>query len=196
MITSPTSVPLSLALALTSQTALQPYNPLRRLIHTIDRYMRHLRLPLIIIGTVWTVSLLFITPTLIVYITATLYIFIWILEIITHYLPHPLGTVVDSATTHPLDRAIVRIIKHEGSHQALIGTHVTHTDGVYLFLVSPGTYSLSVIRPGYAPTRTASEIYTKPSHTKETVMLHQDGEQNTKERESASNTYIQNSEPV
>jgi uncharacterized repeat protein (TIGR01451 family) len=66
----------------------------------------------------------------------------------------PWGIIFNSLTKQPIDLAIVRLFDQ---NKRLVGTKVTDRLGRYGFLVEPGTYTLTVIKPGFIyPTRILS----------------------------------------
>lgn len=65
-------------------------------------------------------------------------------------MPHDLrnaARVTNGATGTPLNYAIVRIFNAE--YNKLLETSVTGADGKYAFIVGPGTYTISVEKPGF-----------------------------------------------
>lgn len=58
------------------------------------------------------------------------------------------GTVYDESTQRPLSKAMVRLFDFKTMR--LVSTAITDKNGDYIFIVQPGEYVMSVIKPGYA----------------------------------------------
>ncbi len=61
--------------------------------------------------------------------------------------PRKFGVIRDAQTKKPIPSAIVRLYNNE--YKKLVATNITDAKGQYSFLVGPGTYFVSIEKPGY-----------------------------------------------
>jgi hypothetical protein len=62
-------------------------------------------------------------------------------------IPRKFGVIRDAQTKKPIPSAIVRLYNNE--YKKLVATNITDAKGQYSFLVGPGTYFVSIEKPGY-----------------------------------------------
>jgi 5-hydroxyisourate hydrolase-like protein (transthyretin family) len=111
-----------------------------------NRLLERLRVPLLIIGIIFSVIMMFVAFELIYLLSLIFYILLGILEYLRTRKARPYGVVTDTFN-HPLEMTIVRIYKKENNR--LIETDVTDRDGRFRFLVAPGVYYVVASKPGY-----------------------------------------------
>lgn len=117
----------------------------------LTNILNHLRLPVIIFGTVLAIYQVLIINDKVTWLILLFYIILWIVEIISKIAPRTFGVVWDNATDKPLNRAIVRFYRLINSKPALVATTVTGGDGAFKFLFEAGEYQCGVSRIGYRP---------------------------------------------
>lgn len=112
----------------------------------VNRFLQKLRLPLLVIGFIFSIIMLIFAYELLFVFALIFYILIGILEYLRTRKSRPYGIVTD-IFNHPLEMTIVRIFEKKSNR--LLETDVTDQDGRFKFLVSPGVYYLTAVKPGY-----------------------------------------------
>mgnify|MGYP005845930881 CR=1 FL=1 len=112
----------------------------------LTRFLEKLRLPLLVIGIIFAVTMMIVAFEAIYLLSLIFYILLGILEYLRTRKARPYGVVTDTFN-HPLETVIVRIYQKENNR--LIATDVTDRDGRFRFLVVPGVYYLSAAKPGF-----------------------------------------------
>ncbi|OGY24635.1 MAG: hypothetical protein A2Y57_00740 [Candidatus Woykebacteria bacterium RBG_13_40_7b] len=112
----------------------------------INRFLQKIRIPLLIIGTVFAIIMIITSYHIVFVLSLLLYLLLFILEYLKTKKARPYGVVSD-VYGHPLEIAIVRI--YEKKSGKLVETDVTDSEGRYKFLVEPGIYYLTAAKPGY-----------------------------------------------
>jgi hypothetical protein len=129
---------------------------------TIQRIGRWSSWPLFITGALLNTLLVFLDPRLSHLVIEVLYVFIIIIKIAIEIRTRPAYGLVRDAITHvPLDLAVVRLLDAETNR--LVMTRVTNTQGKFFALPPPGTYTITVTKPGYG-TFTKPEVVITDEH--------------------------------
>lgn len=120
-----------------------------RALTLLTNILNHLRLPVIIFGTVLAIYQTLVVNDKVAWLILLFYVILWMVEIISKIAPRTLGVVWDDATDKPLDRAIVRFYRLINSKPALVATTITGGDGAFKLLFEAGDYQCGVSRIGY-----------------------------------------------
>ena len=130
-------------------------NALKRFINAINPF-------LLFIGTVVSILILVIAPTITNYFIFFVYIAFDLLKVyFTFHLIKPFGKVLNQVTGEVLSLAVVRIFDEENNW--LLATKVTDDLGRFNFLLEPGRYYITCSRAGFAPYRSETIVLTKAS---------------------------------
>lgn len=119
-----------------------------RLISQFESLARLLNVPVLILGLILSALIVFGQPTvlnlavLVLYGFAALYTFAqWLRH------GHRAGLVIDDHTTSKLNLAILRLF--DTVTGKLLASKVTNDKGEYFLWTHPGTYKVSIVKPGY-----------------------------------------------
>ena len=112
----------------------------------INRFLQRIRIPLLVIGTVFAVVMIITNYNIVYVLSLVFYAFLAILEYFHSRKARPYGIVSD-VFGHPLEIAMVRI--YEKKTNRMVATDVTDAQGRFHFLVNPGIYYLTATKPGY-----------------------------------------------
>lgn len=112
----------------------------------INHFLQKLRLPLLVVGLIFALVMIFTSYSLLYLLSLIFYLLLGILEYLRTFKARPFGVVVDTYN-HPLGMVIVRIYRKENNR--LLETDVTDSAGRFRFLVAPGVYYLVAAKPGY-----------------------------------------------
>lgn len=135
----------------------------RRLLHLLNPY-------LLAIGTILSILMFILFPTLINYAVLMIYVVldaykIWLMR----HTVRPYGRVLDRATDDPLPLSIVRAF--HSTNNWLTATHVTDEGGRYNLLLNKGSYYMTSNKEGYQPFKSEEIDLRKPgSVTKDIEM--------------------------
>lgn len=111
-----------------------------------NRFLQKIRIPLLVIGVVFAVIMIATQYNIVYLLSLGLYTFIGVLEFYRTKKARPYGLVSD-IFEHPLDMSIVRIYNKKTNR--LIETDVSDAEGRFQFLVDPGIYYMTAMKPGY-----------------------------------------------
>jgi 5-hydroxyisourate hydrolase-like protein (transthyretin family) len=112
----------------------------------LNKFLQKIRVPLILVGTVFAVIMIILAYNIVYILSLALYALLVVLESYQRRKARPFGEVSD-VFGHPLETAIVRIYNKKTGR--LIATDVTDDQGRYKFLVNPGIYYMTAAKPGY-----------------------------------------------
>jgi 5-hydroxyisourate hydrolase-like protein (transthyretin family) len=112
----------------------------------ISRALNRLRVILLAIGLLLAIFLTIKDFNLFYILSVCFYILVGIWEIFNLRRARPFGVVTD-AYGEPIDMAIVRI--YEKRRNRLVETDVTDKEGRFKFLVNPGIYYVTAIKPNF-----------------------------------------------
>lgn len=122
-----------------------------RLLHMwqmVQHLGRVLSWPLFLAGAVLNTVLVFLAPSLLYLVIEVIYIVLVILKIAVEIRMRPAYGMVRDAITHiPLELTVVRLFE-QGSNR-LVMTRVTNNQGKFFALPPPGTYTITISKPGY-----------------------------------------------
>lgn len=114
----------------------------------IQRLGRILSWPIFLTGALLNTVLVFIAPGALYLLLEALYIALVIIKIALEIRVRPAYGLVRDAITHvPLDLAVVRLFEQDTNR--LVMTRVTNAQGKFFALPPPGTYTVTVSKPGY-----------------------------------------------
>lgn len=116
----------------------------------LNRFLRKIHLPLLILGFLIAFYSLLLTSELLYLLSMVFYTLMVALEYLRGLRLRPYGIVIDPAG-QPLAMVIVRLYTSQGR---LRGTEVTDSLGRFRFLAVPGAYYLTAIKPGYQGLKT------------------------------------------
>ena len=147
--------PLEAEFSLENIRRINFFNALKRFINAINPF-------LLFIGTVVSILILVIVPTIPNYLIFFVYIVFDLLKVyFAFHLIKPFGKVLDQVTGETLSLAVVRIFDEENNW--LLATKVTDDLGRFNFLLEPGRYYITCSRAGFAPYRSETIVLTKAS---------------------------------
>ena len=144
-ITVATETPLKMTIPIDPelQTLSNRMNSLLSVSHIISL----LRLPILSVGTVFTIIFMLGQPNLVNGTALAFYALAWIYEILQSILTaRSIGNVADVKTQAGLGLAIVRLAKADGK---LVASKVSNQNGHFLVQAAPGEYKVTVTRRGY-----------------------------------------------
>lgn len=103
---------------------------------------------LMLVGFLFTVYVISLSPSTVNYIILSLYLVLFILNlyILARRLSKPIGQVVDAETDQLIFSAVVSLYDDNGQQVAL---QLTNKTGVVKFNVAPGEYTMRVQKEGY-----------------------------------------------
>ncbi len=142
---------------------LKTLNDLRRLLYLLNPY-------LLTIGTILSVFMFVVFPTIINYAVLMVYVIldaykIWLATVTVR----PYGRVLDHSNRDPLPLSIVRAFNK--SNNWLTATHVSDVQGRFNFLVTPGSYYMTADKDGYRPFKSESLDFRKPGIVNKDIEL-------------------------
>ncbi len=112
----------------------------------LNRILQKLRLSILVAGIILSIVMMIVAYELIYLLSLIFYILIGILEIYRSHKAKPYGVVTDNYN-HPIDLAVIRVYQKKTNR--LTETDVTDRDGRFRFLVAPGVYYITAVKPGY-----------------------------------------------
>ncbi len=134
----------------------------QRIISGLNKFAKvvnKVRLPLLILGTLLSISTVIYRHTWIDWCVLGLYAALWIYEIyVLTTKTKTSGTILDSQTKKPLDLTLIRLISVKTGKIA--STFVTGPDGQFIFSAPSGRYTISAVRADFEP------HFTKPFRVK------------------------------
>jgi hypothetical protein len=122
------------------------------------RFFRLVRLPLMIIGTILTISILRERPDVINTLLFIVYVILWFLEAKIYFTPKIYGTVRDDHN-QPVSYAIIRAFDSKGR---IKGTMVSGEGGEFIFTLQPGVYYFDATKTGYKSHPSTKIAFDKP----------------------------------
>ncbi|HLC39160.1 MAG TPA: PKD domain-containing protein [Patescibacteria group bacterium] len=118
------------------------------LFFTILRFFAKIQLPILILGTLVSLTSFFLERTLFNELTLLFYFALWLFEYLKYRRAKAYGMILDIETKKPIILASVRLF---ASDQKLLNTCVSDWLGRYRFLVQKGEYNLHADKSGYNP---------------------------------------------
>jgi hypothetical protein len=108
--------------------------------------LNFIRVPVLIIGTFFSIVVLYIDNNIFNILILCLYVIIWIIEIYKIKKSRPFGQTKDRLTNDLMDSVIVRLFN---DRDKLVSTCVSNHGGKFSFLVNKGSYYLTAVKGGY-----------------------------------------------
>lgn len=122
----------------------------RRVLDSITKLLNRIRIPLLLVGTFFSLFTLIIFTSWLDILIFIFYLLLWALEISRMiYLARSSGLILDKDNDQPLAQAMVKLIKVDVGGESTLETKVTNRRGSYNFLASPGNYRLQVLKGGF-----------------------------------------------
>lgn len=115
---------------------------------TVIKVFGVLHWPLLVGGTIFSVSLLIDHPTTFRMLIVTLYSVLWLSKLLGYRRERHFGLVTDNEGK-PLVRAVVQLTTESENITAHIHSTVTDKEGRFVLLVKPGVYDVIVAKEGY-----------------------------------------------
>ncbi len=116
------------------------------LLSGVIKFFNVIRIPVIILGTIFAVMALYENITTLNLVVACLYIVIWILELYKLRKTRPYGITKDKNENIFIDRVILRLFNRENK---LVSTQISDSNGRYNFLANPGNYKITAVKTSY-----------------------------------------------
>jgi len=127
--------------------------------HKVAKAINKIRLPLLILGTLFSITIVVYRHSWFDWIIFSIYLILWIYELyVLTYKAKTAGIVLDSQTEKPLDLVLVRLINAKTGK--IVSTFVTSLDGQFTFSVPSGMYTISAVRKGFEP------LFTRGFHVR------------------------------
>lgn len=105
--------------------------------------------PLLILGTIFAIALVYHNPTTGRYLLAIFYAILWVAKAIDLSRDKTSGVILDSTSRQPVGLAVVQLCAITPNGTQVIRSAVTDNSGRFLFAVAKGNYQLVVARQGY-----------------------------------------------
>lgn len=105
--------------------------------------------PLLILGTIFALALVYHNPTTTRYLLAIFYAILWVAKAIDLARDKTSGVILDASTRQPVGLAVVQLCAITPAGTQVIRSAVTDSSGRFLFAVAKGNYQLVVARQGY-----------------------------------------------
>lgn len=142
---------LNLEIALVSETeTISHEKPLRIILKKVLRFIEKINPWILAAGTVISVIVAIIVPTIFNFIVVGIYA---ILDISKYLLSKKtlksFGQVLNKGTKQPLELAVIRIF--DADKNWLLNSQVTDSEGRFKFLVTTGEYYVTCAKSGYQP---------------------------------------------
>lgn len=105
--------------------------------------------PLLILGTAFSLALVYHHPTTTRYLLAIFYAILWVAKAVDLARDKTSGVILDASTRQPVGLAVVQLCAITPAGTQVIRSAVTDSSGRFLFAVAKGNYQLVVARQGY-----------------------------------------------
>lgn len=123
----------------------------------IEVFLARLSWPLLALGVGLNSLILFAEPNRLASSIEVFYVLLISVKLYLRFRQHPtLGVVTDGVTRQALELAVVRL--YQAATGTLVETRVTSSRGQFIFLPSPGVYTVSVTCDGYEAYRESHVI--------------------------------------
>lgn len=150
-------VALVIALRLLDSVPFGKYLMWRVVGQWIEVFLARLSWPLLALGVGLNSLILFAEPNRLASSIEVFYVLLISVKLYLRFRQHPtLGVVTDGVTRQALELAVVRL--YQAATGTLVETRITSSRGQFIFLPSPGVYTISVTRDGYEAYRESHVI--------------------------------------
>lgn len=134
----------------------------------IIKTLNVIRIPVLIIGTIFAAISLYIDRTTINLIIACVYVLIWMVELYKLRKSRPYGLTKDKINHELLERVILRLFDEKNK---LVSTQVSNKNGKFNFLTNPGEYQLTAVKEDYEQFQSRELSFSKSGRINLDVLM-------------------------
>jgi hypothetical protein len=123
----------------------------------ILEFLALLNWPLLVVGSVSAVAVLYNAPTVGRYAIVSVYLVLWVVKLREVHARRVFGTIQDSADNSLQPNAVVQLTKEDLNGSQVVRSTITDSRGRFLFLAQPSVYQVVAAKGGYKPKETTVE---------------------------------------
>ncbi len=123
----------------------------------ILEFLALLNWPLLVIGSVSAVAVLYNIPTVGRFVIVSIYLMLWVVKLREVHSRRVFGTIQDSLDSSLQPNAVVQLTREDTNGSQVVRSTITDSRGRFLFLAQPSVYQVVAAKAGYKPKETTVE---------------------------------------
>lgn len=123
----------------------------------ILEFLALLNWPLLIVGSVSAVAVLYNAPTVWRFVIVSVYLLLWVIKLQEVHSRRVFGTIQDAADNSLQPNAVVQLTREDVNGSQVVRSTITDSRGRFLFVAQPSVYQVVAAKAGYRPKETTVE---------------------------------------